>query len=164
MDYKKNKWLSPEQIYQKISAFCAYQERCHSEVRTKLIQLGCYGDDLEQQITRLIEENFLNEERFANLYAQSKLRQKQWGKIKIDLHLKAKKVSEYCRKRALNELDKLEYRNTLKKILITKWQSATNHSEYDRKIKTQQYAFRKGFESELIQTIFDNLYNSDSLP
>jgi regulatory protein len=157
----KKKWLSPDQIYQKITAFCAYQERCHSEVRNKLIQLGCYGDFLEQQIIRLIEENFLNEERFAKLYAQSKMRQKQWGKIKIDLQLKAKKVSDYCRKKALNEIDQIEYRQTLEKILISKWQSTTYQSEYDRKIKIQQYAFRKGFESELIQAIFEQLYNSD---
>ncbi|MEY2950549.1 MAG: regulatory protein RecX [Saprospiraceae bacterium] len=162
MDNKKNKWLSSDQIYQKISAFCAYQERCHSEVRSKLIQLGCFGDDLEQQIIRLIAEDFLNEERFAILYAQSKLRQKQWGKIKIDLQLKAKRISEYCRKKALNEIDDLEYQNILKKIITNKWNATAYNSEYERKIKTQQYAYRKGFEPEIIQTIFDNLYHTDS--
>ena len=74
----KKKWLSTEEALLKMQQYCVYQDRCHQEVRSKLLDLGVYGDRLEEIIARLIAENFLNEERFARSFARGKFRMKQW--------------------------------------------------------------------------------------
>ena len=87
--------LSREQALQKLKHYCAYQERCHQEVKEKLYSLEMHKQDVEIIISQLIEENYLNEERFAIQYAGSKFRIKHWGKVKIKHALKQKQVSEY---------------------------------------------------------------------
>ncbi|MBP6234345.1 MAG: RecX family transcriptional regulator, partial [Chitinophagaceae bacterium] len=97
--YKK--YLTKEQALQKLKHYCAYQERCHSEVKEKLYQLGVWKKEHDEIIASLIEENYLNEERFAVAYAGGHFRIKQWGRIKIKYELKQKQVSEYSIKKAL---------------------------------------------------------------
>lgn len=100
--YKK--YLTPEQAYPKIKHFCGYRERCHSEVKEKLYGMGLSRKDADILLSRLIEENFLNEERFAVLFAGGHFRQKKWGKQKIVYALRQKKVSEPNIKKALKEM------------------------------------------------------------
>jgi len=99
------KSLTKEQAYQKLRHYCAYQDRCHSEVKTKAYSLGMRKADTEELTSRLIEEGCLNEERFAKAFAGGKFRVKQWGKIKIKAELKQKQVSDYCISAALAEID-----------------------------------------------------------
>src|SRR5690606_33190020 len=94
-----------EQALQKIKQYCAYQERCHSEVRDKLYSFGLRQSEVEEMITLLIVENYLNEERFAIHFAGGKFRMKQWGKHKIKQALKLRKVSDYCINKALKDID-----------------------------------------------------------
>ena len=101
--------LDAAQAWEKIKPYCAYQERCHREVKEKLYGYGLYGHDVEQIISRLIEENYLNEERFAVAYAGGHSRIKKWGKIKITQALRQKGVSAYCIKKALQSIDCLLY-------------------------------------------------------
>ena len=83
---------TPEQSLPKIKQYCAYQERCHKEVREKLYSFGLNKEEVNEIISTLINENYLNEERFAIQFAGGKFRMKQWGRIKIKMGLKAKKV------------------------------------------------------------------------
>ena len=92
MNFKK---FSKEQALPKIKQYCAYQERCHSEVKEKLYSFGLYKKDVDQLMAHLIEENYLNEERFAIQYAGGKFRMKIWGKVKLKLALRQMQVSEY---------------------------------------------------------------------
>ncbi len=130
--------------------YCAYQDRCHSEVRHKLISLGIYGDDLEEIIFDLIQENFLNEERFARSYARGKFRIKQWGRNKIIRELNARQVSEYCIRMALEEIDEEEYLQTLKKLAQKKWKEYRGMKNFERKGRLARYLSSRGFENELI--------------
>lgn len=79
---KSKKHLTKQEGLQKLQRYCAYQDRCHQGVRSKLIELGIYGDDLEEIIVELIEENFLNEERFARSYAQGQISFQMLGAYK----------------------------------------------------------------------------------
>ncbi|HEV2832336.1 MAG TPA: RecX family transcriptional regulator, partial [Hanamia sp.] len=108
--------FTPQQSLPKIKQYCAYQERCHSEVRDKLYSFGLHKDEVEEIIYTLITENYLNEERFAILYAGSKFRMKQWGKNKIKQSLKFKQISDYCIKRALKEIDNEDYKKAFQKL------------------------------------------------
>ena len=108
--------LSPEQALQKARHYCGYQERCHSEVQEKLYSFGLRKPQVEAALATLIEENYLNEERFAIQYAGGHFRLKQWGKVRIRYQLKQKQVSEYCIKKALAAIEDEDYLRTLAKL------------------------------------------------
>src|SRR6187551_3337802 len=107
---------TPQQALPKIKQYCAYQERCHSEAREKLYSFGLNKNEVDDLISKLIEENYLNEERFAIQFAGGKFRVKQWGKIKIKYQLKQKQVSDYCIKKGLAAINHEDYINTLSKL------------------------------------------------
>src|SRR5688500_6130993 len=104
MNMLQKKRLTPEQAFQKIKQYCAYQERSHAEVKEKLYSFSLFKSDVESLISRLIEEDYLNEERFAKMFAGGKFRMKHWGRVKIRYELKQKQVSEYNIKKALQEI------------------------------------------------------------
>jgi regulatory protein len=140
---------------QAIQYYCAYQERCHSEVRSKLLELGFRSNELEEAIASLIADNFLSEERYAQQYCGGKFRVNKWGRKKIIQELKRKKVSDYCIKMGLKEIDTQEYWETLQQ-LATKKASEINAKEKNiwiRKQKLQRYLIQKGYESDLINDI-----------
>src|SRR6201996_2709269 len=101
--------LSPEQALQKARHYCGYQERCHSQVQEKLYSFGLRKPQVEAALATLIEESYLNEERFAIQYAGGHFRLKSWGKVKIRYELQQRKVSEYCIKKALAAIDGEDY-------------------------------------------------------
>lgn len=140
-----------------IKHYCAYQERCHSEVRQKLLELGCYGADLEEAISILIEENFLNEERFAIAFAGGKFRMQSWGKVKIRQHLKQKQVSDYCINKGLKSIDETDYYKKLVALYEKKSLSlSTERSPWRKRQKITAYLLQKGFESDLIQQVWNS--------
>ena len=102
---QKKKYYSQEAALLKLQSYCAYQERCHNEVMTKLRDLGVYGDKADEIVAQLITDNFLNEERFAVSYARGKFRIKRWGKIRIRQELKLRQIPEYSIKKAMAEID-----------------------------------------------------------
>lgn len=149
--------LTREQAFQKAKHYCAYQERCHSEVKEKLYSFGLRKTDVEQLLTQLIDEDYLNEERFAVQFAGGKFRMKQWGRVKIKYELKQKGVSEYCIKKALKEIDEDVYVKTLHKLCEEKLKTLRSETnQFIRKRKLQDYLLQKGYESSCIQQVFRN--------
>ena len=144
------KHLTKEQALQKLKHYCAYQERCHSEVKEKLYNLGVWKKDHDEIIARLIEENYLNEERFAIAYAGGKFRIKQWGRVKIKYELKQKQVSDYSINKALKQIDEEDYMKVLSKLAKEKYASLKSEQYLIRKKKAMDYLIRRGFEAELV--------------
>jgi len=155
---KSNLPLTKKEALIRLQKYCVYQDRCHQEVRNKLIELKVYGDDLEEVIADLIQENFLNEERFARSYARGKFRFKKWGKRKILGELKRRKISEYCIKKAFTEIDEEEYTETLYNVLEKKIKTTNGKNRYEIKQKVVNYAIQRGFESFLIWPAINELY------
>jgi regulatory protein len=151
------KHLTKEQALQKLKHYCGYQERSHSEVKEKLYNLGVWKKDHDEIIASLIEENYLNEERFAIAFAGGKFRMKQWGRVKIKYELKQKQVSEYSIKKALKEIDEEDYLKTLKKLTEAKYASVKADQYLIRKKKTMDYLIQKGYEHQLIQNAIAEL-------
>jgi regulatory protein len=148
MLYRKS--LSREQALQKAKHYCSYQERCHAEVKEKLYSFGLRKAGTEALLSQLIEEGYLNEERFAIQFARGKFRMKQWGRIKIVYELKQKRISEYCIKKALKQISEEEYLETLNKLAARKWKSLKGENNLFVKLrKTQDYLLQKGFEPGL---------------
>jgi regulatory protein len=151
----KKKYHTKEAALQKLQSYCAYQERCHQEVTQKLYELGFRGDAADQIIAKLIEDNFLNEERFAIAYARGKFRIKRWGKIRIRQDLKMRNIPEYSLKKAMQAIDEEGgYIETLQHVILVK--SKDYEGDAQKKEKLAAHAMRKGFESELI---WDTLKN-----
>jgi regulatory protein len=134
----------------KAEHYCAFQERSHQEVRDKLYSYSLSTNEVEELISTLIENNFLNEERFANAYVRGKFNLKGWGKLKIKQGLKFKKVSPKLIENALKQLDPEEYLSKLKFIIEKKQAVLTEKDDYKRRNKLLQYALGKGFEKDLI--------------
>lgn len=155
---EKQKIPEPHLALIKLQSWCAYQERSQQEVRDKLYELGLWPEAVENIIAKLIEDNFLNEERFAMAFAHGKFAIKKWGKIKIRMELKQKRVSDYCLKKALAQIDDTEYLNTLKKLIATKRRSISEKNPLKLKYKLASYALSKGYEKDLV---FDVLGGED---
>ena len=149
--------MSKEEALAKLQRYCAYQERCHEEVRSKLLDMGIYSDWREEIIVQLIEENFLNEERFARAFARGKFRIKQWGRTRIRQELKKRKISDYCLRKAMEEIEEEDYLNTLRTALIKKNISLKEEDPYRRKSKLARYAVSRGFESELAWQLINDM-------
>jgi len=145
--------LSNEIALSKLQQYCVYQDRCHSEVRTKLLSLHVYGDDLEMIISELIQEKYLDEERYAKSFARGKFNIKKWGRNKIKLHLKQKQVSPYCIKKGLQEIDEAEYLSTLQRIYDKKLAACTDDNAYTCKQKAMKYCISRGYESNLVYAL-----------
>ncbi|MES2774483.1 MAG: regulatory protein RecX [Bacteroidota bacterium] len=148
MLYKQR--LTKEQALAKLKQYCAYQERCHTEVKEKLYSHGLYKADVETIVSELIEENYLNEERFAVQYAGGKFRIKQWGRKKIEFALKEKQVSSYSIKKAMKQIDDAVYEEVLMQLANKKWMLLEGEQQLSREAKTRAYLLQKGFENNLI--------------
>ena len=150
--------FTPQQALLKIKQYCAYQERCHSEVKDKLYSFGLNKNEVEDLISKLIEDNYLNEERFAIQFAGGKFRVKQWGRIKIKYQLKQKQVSEYCIKKALGAIDPADYANTLNKLAGLKLKTLKGEKNiFFRKKQLQDNLRMKGFESDLVNGLVNEI-------
>ncbi|MEO8855075.1 MAG: regulatory protein RecX [Ginsengibacter sp.] len=150
--------FTPQQSIPKIKQYCAYQERCHKEVREKLYGFGLNKMEVEEIISILISENYLNEERFAVHFAGGKFRMNQWGKIKIKQALKFKQVSDYCIRKSLNEIDSKDYEKTFHKLAEQKLKTLKSEKNlFTRKRKLQDFLLQKGFEIEMIQNLVNDL-------
>lgn len=154
--------LSKEQAYQKIKHFVSYQERCQQEVRDKLYSYGLYQHEVESLVSQLVEENFLNEERFAELFAGSKFRMKNWGRVKIRYELKQKRISEYCIRNAITSLDKEQYEQAILNLAGKKWEQLNGEKNlFIRKGKLLNYLSGKGYEMDLIRKAIERLANNE---
>jgi regulatory protein len=149
--------IGEDEAWKRITRYCAYQERCHSETRDKLYTYGLYAEQVEELLGRLISENYLNEERFSLAFARGKSRLKGWGTKKIELELKRRQVSEWCVRRAIQSLDQGEYNQAAKKVMEKK--KALLDREKNPKIKLQKlknFMLGKGYDWQTISMLLQD--------
>jgi regulatory protein len=150
--------FTPLQALPKAKHYCAYQERCHSEVKDKLYGFGLNTNEVNEILSKLIEENYLNEERFAIQYAGGHFRSKKWGKVKISYALKQKQVSPYCIKKALKQIDDTDYEKTLQKLFDEKLRTLKSEKNiFIKKRKLQDHLMQKGYETDLIRQLMTGM-------
>ena len=145
---------------QKLEYYCSYQERCHQEVNQKLRDMGMIPVAIDLVIVHLIDNNFLNETRFACSFARGKHRIKQWGKIRIVNELKFRKISQFNINIGLKEITADEYFDTFEMCANKNWQSITERNINKKRKKFCDYMLRKGFESNLIYSKMKELETS----
>ncbi|MEJ0031151.1 MAG: regulatory protein RecX [Bacteroidota bacterium] len=134
----------------KICRYCAYQERSHHEVKQKLFSYGLHSDEVDQILSKLITEGFVNEERFAKTFAGGKFRMQKWGRIKIENELNALGLSRNCIRSGMKEILDDDYRKTLQHLLKKKNELSSESDLFKKRNKLAQYAIGRGFEPELV--------------
>jgi regulatory protein len=144
------KKVTPNEAKGKIQRYCAYQERCHQEVKNKLYEYGLYSTEVDQLLSELITDGFLNEERYAKAFAGGKFRMKKWGRIKITHALEAHGLSKNCIRIGLKEIDEENYLITLNKLLERKSEGVESENVFEKRDKLSKYAIQKGFEPDLV--------------
>lgn len=142
--------LTISQIKSKMEHFCAYQERCHSEVVSKLKNLGLNSAEIDEIMVYLIDQNFVNEERFARTFARGKHRIKHWGIARIVGELKARHISQYNITAALKEIDTDEYNAAFNALAEKHWHSITETHPLKKRKKFCDFMLRKGYDSDLV--------------
>lgn len=134
--------------------YCAYQERCHMEVREKLNTFLISSTEREDIISTLISDDFIDEERFSRSYSRGKFRIKSWGKQKIIAALRQREISQYCIEKGLAEIDEAEYEEVIIQLIKKKRTQFKDLPEYQQMAKTANYIIGRGFESSRVwQTI-----------
>ena len=144
------KILTPSEAKEKIKRYCAYQERSHSEVRNRLYEYGLHRSDVDEMLSELITDGFLNEERFAKAFAGGKFRMKKWGRIKITHALEGKGVSPNCIRIGLKEIDEASYVDALRGMLQAKLESLQQDDLFVLRDRLSKYAIQKGYEPEFV--------------
>jgi regulatory protein len=146
----KRKKLTFIQARQKALRYCAYQERSHEEVKAKLFALGLSSLMVDELLAYLITENFLNEERFAKVFAGGKFRIKKWGRLKIRMALESKGLTKNCIRIGLAEIDKADYLKTLDGLLRTRISKLGEANIFITRDKASKYAIQHGYEPDLV--------------
>ena len=146
---KPSKNLSLAEARKKIYHYCAYQERSHHEVKNKLYNLGLHSSDVDEILTHLITEGYLNEERFAKAFAGGRFRVKHWGRIKIIQELEAKGLTKNCIDSGLKEIDESDYMKTIESLIHKKGDQLKEENPFVKREKLAKYIIQKGFEPEL---------------
>lgn len=137
--------------------YCAYQERTQQEVRDKLYSYGLYPDAVEEVLTDLITDDFINEERYAQSFVRGKFRQNKWGRVKIKRALQQKTISDYCIRQGMQEIDDTDYQETLRGLMQRKWDTLSSDDAYHRKNKTVRYVLGKGYEADLAWKMIEEI-------
>ncbi len=150
MEQGKPRQYSPKEAREKIEAYCAYRERSQQEVKQKLYEYGLYTDLVNEIISELIQNNFLNEERFARAFVRGKFSIKKWGRVKIKQALYPHHLSDYILKKAFTEIDDQQYDAVLKEVIEKKARMVKEKNEFRRNGKIAQYVIGRGFEPDLV--------------
>ncbi|QRR03325.1 regulatory protein RecX [Dyadobacter sandarakinus] len=146
-------------ILQKAASYCAYQERTQDEVKLRLKKWNVWGDEADEIIAELIAMNYLSEERFAKTYAGGKFRIKNWGRMKIRQELSRRGLSKYSIESGMKEIGDVDYVANLKQLLEKKKVALekTETNQLILKQKLARYALAKGYESELVWKLLEEV-------
>lgn len=153
----EKKTFTVSEIREKLMRYCAYQERCQWEVEKKLQEFRLIPEGRDEIMIYLIQNGFLNEERFARSFARGKFYQKNWGRIKIRMELKKRKIPPKLIEIGLAEINDKDYQNSIKSLFEKKKKALKSERDsFKKKGKIRNYLIQKGFESEFIMELLLN--------
>ncbi|MFD1062420.1 regulatory protein RecX [Winogradskyella litorisediminis] len=153
------KTYSVDEAQKLLENYCAYQERCHKDVKEKLVKMRMIPEAIDTIVVHLIEQNYLNEERFAKAFARGKFRIKKWGKNRIVRELKFRQISKYSIDSALLEIDLDDYHKTLDELTVKRIAQVKETNLYKKKKKVADYLLYRGWESNLVYEKLNELLN-----
>ena len=149
---KSNNEFSIEQAKKKLEYYCIYQERCHQDVENKLRSMKLSTSYKETVLLHLLENDFLNEERFSKAFARGKFRIKKWGKRRIEKELKTRNISEYNIRSGLQEISESDYLESFNELAKKRLSQIKESNIYIKRKKLADYLLYRGWESDLVYT------------
>ena len=152
---QKKKPITEQEALQKLSALCARAEHSSGEMLEKMRRWQLSEDARERVLDRLIDEKFVDDERFARLFVRDKIRFDRWGRRKIEQALYQKGVASDISRRVLDEVDDEAYVAELKKLIAAKRRSVKAESDYEMRAKLTKYALGRGFGYNVIRQCID---------
>ena len=152
----KQQSFSVTEAQKKLEYYCAYQERCHKEVSEKLKQLGMIQIAIDTILTKLIENNYLNETRFAQSFARGKFRIKKWGKNRIKRELKARQISDYNIKKGMKEINDTDYESAFYELFEKRKNEIAHLPKSEQKRKLFSYLSYRGWEQQRIYSALND--------
>ncbi len=158
-DHSKNHW-KPEQVKEKMMAYCAYQDRCVWDAKRKMNEKGVSEEIQEETLDYLIGEKFIDEERFVRAFCRGKFNMKKWGRGRLRMELKMRKIPDGLIKIGLAEIDPVAYYDTLCTELERRWDRERETDAYKKKYKVSQYLMSRGYEYDLIQEAISDSFTS----
>ena len=158
MAKQANKPLTPDQVLDKMAKYCAYQERCVKDVRDKLKAFEISEEEKAKIIDYLLDNRFVNDERYAKAFVRGKVNQSGWGVNKIRFHLIQKGIDKNIIDEALGQTDEEAYRQRLIEILETKSKTVKAANDFEKKRKLATYAMQKGFEGSLVWEVLKEYF------
>ncbi len=147
--------------YQKAAFVCSKAEKSSNKIRQKLLDWGLSEEEVNPVLEELISEKYIDDERYSRSYVRDKFRFNKWGRIKIAFNLRADKISNTVIEVALEEINDLAYRKMLQEILLAKSAKTKAENQYDKKAKLARFAQSRGFESDLIFKLIDEILKSE---
>lgn len=163
MDKRDSKIYDLNEARRKLEYFCTYRDRCISEVEQKMNEYGLIQEVQDQLMMELIQNKFLDEERFARSFVRGKFGIKKWGRNKIVAALRFKKVSQPCIRLGLSEINDEKYCTVLRELILQRWKKHTGQKPFQRKGKTAAYLIQRGFESEEVWRQIQELDSENQL-
>ena len=149
------KELTGLQAYQKLTDLCARSEHCQQEMLEKMRQWGVSEEEQAEVMQRLVEERYVDDERFACAFIYDKIRYSKWGRRKVEQALWMKRIDEHISKPLLDEVDDEEYLKILRPMLKQKRKGIRAKSEYEATMKLIKYALSRGFTMDIIKQCID---------
>ena len=145
-----NKTYTVEEALSKLQNYCSYQERCHQEVRRKLVSMRMIPEAIDQIIVALLDHNFLNEERFAKAYVRGKFRIKKWGRRRLTLELKKKEIGIFNINQAISQINELDYLEVFNDLSESRLSFIKESNKLKKRKKLADYLLYRGWESHLV--------------
>jgi regulatory protein len=139
-----------EEAKRRLEHYCAYQERCHKEVVSKLREMKMIPEAIDVIVVHLLDHNFLNETRFAETYARGKFRVKKWGKRRIEKELKMRQISAYNIKKGLAQISDGDYFETFDVLALKRLNAITEKNTYKKRKKLADYLLYRGWDSAMV--------------
>ncbi|WP_298555856.1 regulatory protein RecX [uncultured Algibacter sp.] len=144
------KTYTVQEATRKLEHYCAYQERCHQEVRKKLESLHMIPEAIDVVIVHLLKHNFLNEARYAKTFVSGKFRIKAWGRRRLTFELKKKDIGKVNINQALSDIENTEYIEVFNALAEKKANSITGNDKYKKRKKLIDYLLYRGWETHLV--------------
>lgn len=120
-----------------------------------MMKLGVSREEAVEWMDRLRAGGFLDEERFARLYARGKFNGRKWGRVKIMDQLRAKGIPQTTILDALDEIPEETYLQVLEEEFAKKWRETKGGNHWDKKGRVMRYLRQKGYETDLILAVFN---------
>ncbi len=145
------KKITKEEVLDKAMNYCGRAEHCLSEVQSKLYQWGAQEEDVDDVLKELVDQRFVDEERFTEMYIRNKIKYAGWGRIKVAQSLRIKRIPGSVYKSTLEDFDESVYEEVADKAFSSKWRQIKTNDFYEKKAKLFRFAMGRGFESYVVQ-------------